>query len=257
MVFCMIYRVSFLLAAFVFFVSCTHSEKIKKTTAKAYYEKALSYKEKGDYIRSLAQLTELRKQFFYSPYNQKALLLTGDIHFAQEKYPQAAKVYEKHLSLYPGKQTDYVLYHIGLSYKKQLPSRDDQDLSKAGPALKAFNALLNLKSSSDYKEKARIEKKEILDKQASKELKAILFYKSQGWSQAAFLRVEYFLKQYPDSPLQSKALVEAFELAELLNKASETFKEKLMKHYPDSEEAKNFHKNRKSSIFSRWRRKFL
>ena len=254
----MIYRIPFLLSVFVFFISCAHNKKTEKASPKDYYEKALVYKKKGDYIRSLEQLRELRKKFFYSHYKQKALLLTGDIHFAQEKYPLAVKFYEKHLSLYPNERTDYVLYYIGLSYKKQLPSRDDQDLSKAEPAIKAFDALLNLKSASaNYKEKAFAEKQEVLDKKASKELKAALFYRSQGWSQAAFFRLEYFLKKYPKSPLQPKALLEAFELAELLSKASQPFKEKLMKNYPDSEEAKTFHKNRKSSIFSKWRKKTL
>ena len=149
------------------------------------------------------------------------------------------------------------MYHLGLAYKKQLPSRDDQDLSQAEPAVKAFEALLNLKISSPYKEKARKERQALLDKKASKDLKAALFYRSQNWNQAAFLKIEAFLKKYPKSPLQSKALLEAFRLAELLKKPSKLFKEKLIKNYPNSKEAKAFHKKRRSSAFSKWRKKIL
>ena len=255
--FCMVYKMPFLLLLSVLFTSCIHNPKKGEFSPKVYFDKALYYKEKRNYIEALEKLRELRKYFFYSSYNQKALLLTADIYFAQDKYPQAAESYEKHLNLYPKKQKDYVLYQIGLSYKNQLPHRSDHDLSQAQPALKAFNALLNLKGDSPYKAKTQIEKQNILDKKASKELKIAVFYKKQEWNQASFNRIQYFIKNYPNSPLMPKALLEGFQLAKLLNKNPEEFKEKLIKNYPDSQEIKAIHEAVKGSTFSKWKQKLL
>ena len=239
--------------------SCIHNsgKDSKEISPKFYFDKAIYYKEKANYTKALENLTELRKQFFYSRYNEKALLLTADIHFAQDKYPQAAQSYEKHLNLYPKAQKDYTLYQLGLSYRKQLPYRSDNDLSLADLALKAFDALLNLKSASPYKRKAQIEKQKILDKKASKELKTALFFKTQGWNKASFNRIQYFIKNYPKSPLMSKALLTGFQLAHLLDKNPKEFKDNLIKNYPASQEAKSIHKDKTIFDFSQWKHKLL
>ena len=241
------------------FTGCTHNDKrqAKEHAPKFYFDKAVQYKEKRNYTRVFDNLRKLRRHFFYSKYNEKALLLTADIYFAQDKYSQATQSYEKYLNLYPEKQKDYVLYQIGLSYKNQLPHRPDQDLSLATFALEAFDKLLSLKKTSPYKEKAKKEKQEILDKKASRELKAILFYRKQGWNQASFNKVKYFIKNYPKSPLMPKALLVGFQLARLLNYNSENFKKTLFEDYPNSKEIKSLYETKNTSIFSKWKQKLL
>ena len=257
--FCIVYEMRFFLFLPLILTGCIHSsQKQKKERGPGFYfDRAVYYKEKTNYMKALEQLKELRKQFFYSSYNQKALLLTADIYFAQDKYSQAAQSYEKHLDLYPDTKTDYVLYQIGLSYKNQLPYRSENDLSLAEPALRAFNALLNSNTASSYKEKAKIEKQQILDKKASKELKAALFFKGQGWSEASFNRIQYFIKNYPKSPLMPKALLAGFQLAAALDKSSEEFKKKLINNYPNSPEAQTVHQEKQRSGFLNWKQKLL
>ena len=248
----------FLVLPFIL-TSCIHNsaQNSKGISPKFYFDKAIYYKEKTNYAKALESLTELRKQFFYSRYNEKALLLTADIYFAQNKYPQAVQSYEKHLNLYPKAQTDYALYQLGLSYKNQLPYHSENDLSLAEPALKAFNALLNLKSASPYKQKAQIEKQKILDKKANKELKTALFFKTQGWSKASFNRIQYFIKNYPKSPMMPKALFTGFQLAHLLDKNPKKFKDSLIKNYPASQETRSLHKKETIFDFSQWIHKLL
>lgn len=238
---------------------CVHSFKKQKGKAspKIYFDKAVYYKEKTNYSKALENLNKLKQQFFYSSYNEKALLLTADIYFEQEKFPKATRSYEKHLNLYPNKKRDYVLYKIGLSYKNQLPDRAEHDLSLAEPALKAFSLLLKSKTKSPYKQKALIEKQKILDQKASKELKTALFFKTQGWNQAGLNRIEYFIKNYPKSPLMPKALLTGVQLADLLNKNSKSFKNKLIKNYPKSPEAKAVHKKRHSGFLKNLNKKLL
>lgn len=249
----------FLLILFIFFTGCIHSQKIKKSNSspKSYFELALKYKNKRNYKEALEKLAELNQRFFYSPYSRKALLLKADIYFSQDNYSKASSFYEEHFKLYPKKDTGYVLYQLGLSYKNQLPSQADKDLSHAEPALKALNKLLKLKTSSSYKLKAQVAKKEVLNKQADKEWKTILFYRKQGWNQASFQRVQYFTKNYKDSPLMPKVLLEGFEVSKILNKNSKVFKTKLIKHHPHSQETKSLDKKNIKSNLSQWIKKWL
>ena len=222
---------------------CTHSSQLKETkNAQFYFERAKHYKEKGDNIKALENLAKIRQNFFYSPYNRKALLMTADIYFDQKKYHQAAQTYKQHQSLYAPQQA-YVLYQLGLSYKNQLPDRSEHDLSLATLALAAFDQLLALKEKSPYKQKALKAKQEILDKKAERELKIALFFKTQGWYKAGFKRVQYFIKHYPKSFLMPKALLTAFELAQKLDQNPEEFKQRLLKEYPQSPSAQSLNRN--------------
>lgn len=246
----------FLLIFIFIFSACVHNSK-KEKSPKIYFEQALYYKEKKNYVKALENLSSLRKQFFYSHYNQKALLLTADIYFSQKKYSSAVKSYERHRNLYPKIREDYVLYRIGLSYQKQLPQRADHDLSLAEPALKAFSAVLSLNPNSSYKKKAHLERQKILNKKASRELKTALFFKTQGWNKASLRRIQYFIKKYSQSSLMPKALFIGIQLSHQLNQNPLAFRKLLIENYPKSEEAQIILKNKKESIFSKWRQRLL
>lgn len=224
------------------FSACRSTEKAP-VSAQFYFDKALKYKKQESYVEALEQLSLLKKHFFYSSYNQKALLLSADIHFEKGDHKVAIRFYERHSKLYPDIQKDYVLYQMGLSFKRRLPTREDKDLSLAVPALKAFDRLLALKTPSPYKQKAREQKQEILNKLASRELKAVLFYKKIGRLRAGFIRVQQIIKDYPQSLLMPKVLFTAVELAGLLKEDPEPFKKSLVKDYPDSEQAKQLNKS--------------
>jgi len=221
----------------LFFAGCQHLETTKKQTPKAYFNNAVYYKKKSNYPRALEHLKNLREKFFYSSYNQKALLLTSDIYFAQKDFPKAIKFYEQHLNLYPNNQKDYVLYQIALAYSKQLPRRAEHDLILAEPALKALKTIVSLKKST-YKDKAQKLTQTILNKKAERELKTALFFKKQGWHQASLNRIHYFTKHYPNSPLMPQALLTGLKLTKTLKQNSKSFKNQLINKYPQSKEAK-------------------
>ena len=233
--------------------NCAHKSK-EAQTAPFYFEKAKNYKKKGDYTKALENLMQIRQKFFSSPYNRKALLMTADIYFEQEKYQQSAQTYKKYQSLYPQKK-DYVLYQLGLSYKNQLPRRSEHDLSLAQPGLKAFDQLLALKPSSPYKQKALKARQEIEDKKAERELKTALFFKTQGWRKASLKRIQYFIKHYPKSPLLAKALLTGFKLSQKLKLDPEPFKKRLLKEFPQSHEVRSL--NESPSFFSVIKQKIL
>lgn len=243
-----------------FLMGCHQTAKEAKKDPAHYFNKALKYKENKNYKRALEELDNLSKNFFYSSYNQKALLMKSDIYFEDDKFPLALKSYEKHLKLYPQEKTDYVLYQIGQSYKNQLTRKSDNDLSLAEPALQAFQRLLNLKKAyakSPYKKQALKAQEEILNKKAEKEFKTALFFKKQKKNGAAFRRLQHFIQTYPKSPLIPQALLTSFQLAHYLNKNPEPFKNKLIKDYPDSHETKSLYKKPKNSVLEQLKKKIL
>ena len=224
-----------LISVFTLF-SCTHTSDTKKT-AKIYFEKAEKYKKNNNYSKALENLIKIRKSFFDSPYSQKALLMTADIHFDQRKYPQALAGYRKYQKLYGSADQPYILYQMALCYKNQLPPRAEYDISIADSALLKAERLLKLNSS--YQKKALELKQELIDKKAEKELKTILFFTKLGWQKAGFERAKELLAFYPKSSLKPKILLAALQLAEKLKEDSTPFKKELLEKHPQSASAKN------------------
>ncbi|MBC6414829.1 MAG: outer membrane protein assembly factor BamD [Bdellovibrionales bacterium] len=235
----------FILISSFFLFSCTHTSE-KKESPKVYFEKATKYKKNKNYQKALEYILRLRQNFFESSYNQKALLMTADIYFEQEKYPQALLSYRKYQKLYYNSDQAYVIYQIALCYRNQIPSRVTYDLTVADKSLLEITKLLTL--DSPYKEKALKLKQEILNKKAEKELETISFFKKLGWYQAGFKRVKDFLSLYSKSSLKPKALLIAVRLAEEIKEDSTPFRTELLKEYPRSKFAKKL-KNR--SFFDR------
>ena len=212
-------------------LSCSLKEK-KPTSPMGFYEKAIKYKEQGNHPKALETLTQLRQQFPYSSYSTKARLLLGDIYFDQKKYSLAADVYKRFSLLHPKIKTTYILNQLGLCYLHQLPSTPDRDISKADPALKYFQKLLDFPEENPYKAGAKKYKVDLLNLKAKKEFIISAFYIKRGWEEAAFNRLNHIISLYPESSVISKALLSAYTLAKKLNKDPEIYKNQLKKRFP-------------------------
>ena len=214
---------------------CQHTSNEKKT-AKYYFEKATKYRKKRNYPEALNSLFSIRKNFFESPYNQKALLMTADIYFDQKKYPQAIIGYKKYQKIYGSTDQAYVLYQISVSYINQLPKRAEYDLSLADSALSKIEELLSLNST--YQEKALKMKQDLINKKVEKKLKIILFFEKLGWYKAGLKRAKTLLSFYPNSPLKPQILLASVKLAEKAQEDPSSFKTELLEKYPESSSAK-------------------
>jgi len=245
-----------LILAFFLLSACQHfdffsKDKVTKTP-QYHFEKAKRYKDKQNYSEALNQLFFIRKSFFDSSYQEKALLMTADIHFEQKKYPLAITRYTKHQTLY-GKQA-YVLYKISMAYKKQLPKRSDHDLSLTHKALSSLEELLSLNSS--YQAEALNMKKEILNKKREKEFKSILFFEKLGWNKAGLKRAERLLSLNPSPKLKPQILLASIRMAEKSGQDSSLFQKELLEKHP--EEAKSLERFlKKPAFFEQLKRKIL
>ena len=135
-------------------LSCSTASKKESQPAEYYFNRALKYKKSGSVDLALENLSQIRRNFFDSPYNQKALLLTGDIYFDNDKPKLALQSYKKYQRFYPDSQKEYVLYQMALCYKEQLPSWAENDLSPADSALSILQDLLNSQKEGKSLEKS-------------------------------------------------------------------------------------------------------
>ena len=97
-----------------FLLSCSHTQKDEKASAKSIYEQALKQKEKKQFMESLETLKKLKRHFIHSSYSARARLLMGDIYFEMEDYTLAEEEYKRFLKVYSRVKKDYALYQLGL-----------------------------------------------------------------------------------------------------------------------------------------------
>lgn len=218
---------------------CSSIKEKKSPTPGELYEKALSLKKKKNYPKALEVLTRMREQFPYSSYNPSARLLLGDIYFMEKKYTVSAEIYKKFRLIHPQTKKDYVLNQLGLCYLRQLPSSPDRDISKADTALIYFKELLNLPKKNPYRQEAEKHIAFLKDLKAKKEFITASFYIKRGWEEAALNRLNHVIQTYPESSINSKALLSAYNLAKKLKKSTESYKSKLESNFPHLLNGKN------------------
>lgn len=228
----------FLLLLLATLLSCSHVKKIKTSgDSKGYFEQAQEYKKKGQFAQALEQLQELKKKFLYDSYNKEATLLTADIYFEQEQFAKAQEHYKNFQKIYPQTRSFYVLYQLGRTFFERLPSSVDRDLSFGAEALKHFKPLL--KAKNPYREQARKYIQQIQLKQAQKEWEQIRFYLKKNWNESALKKLKSFIASSPQSPLLPQALLLAYNLAKKMKKQAHSFKARLLKEFPQSQEAQS------------------
>ena len=240
------------------FTSCSHFSLSKRSSldegdAKFHFEEASRLNEEGRYQKALDHLKKLRREYIYSEYSDKVSVMLGDVYFKQKKYKEASLAYERHLSFYPTVRRDYVLYSLGMSYKKQLPKRVDQDLNLSEEVLDYFDLI----QSPEYKEKALKERKDIEERLAQKALKAIQFFKKTGSKKIALKRVKDFVDRYPGSEVFPQVLKIGYEVSYDLKEDGTFFKDKLLKDYPVSPEAEFVQSYEGPTSFQKFRTKVL
>jgi outer membrane protein assembly factor BamD len=190
-------------SAFLLFLSfgCSGTGKIKpiEGSPETLYREGLVRFNKRDYLEARQKFEELKSNFPDSPpYTVWAELKVGDCHFLMEEYAEAVAAYEEFKKIHPThEELPYVQYQIGMSYFNQMHSFD-RDQTHTKKALSNFEYLVANMPPSLFTEKAK-EKIEICRKRlADHEFYVGNFYFKQGRFQAAAMRFEGFLKNYPN-----------------------------------------------------------
>lgn len=188
------------------FVACSGATK-DLTTAEGTMAEADRLLKEEFYEEARKQYTRVKTEFPDSNLMVRADLKIAETYFNDESYKTAAIAYSEFLSTYPGHpEIAYVLYKLGLSYAKQMPSVAARDTRSARKALDTFTRLLIDYPNNEYSKEAQDWIKKSQHQLAEKIFVIADFYERQGKYEAAAGRFRELFDNYSDTSFAQESL---------------------------------------------------
>jgi outer membrane protein assembly factor BamD len=201
------------------------------------YDQGLVRLQKKDGEGAAKKFGELEKQYPYSQWARKGLLMQVYSQYEGGQYDDAAATANRYIGLYPSSQeAAYAAYLMGMSYYKQIPdiSRDQDNAEKA---LQVFTALVQKYPKSEYTEDAKFKIQVTRDQLAGKEMSVGRYYLARKNYTAAVNRFREVLAKYQTTRHAEEALyrlTEAYLGLGVTNEA-QTAAAVLGHNFPDSQ----------------------
>lgn len=206
-------------------------------SAESIYDQGLVRLQRRDYEGAARKFAELEKQFPFSQWSRKGLLMVTYSNYEGQKYDEAVLAGNRYVSLYPSTpETPYALYLIGMSMYNQIPDIS-RDQDRAEQAVKVFNDLIQKFPKSEYAEEAKYKLMVARDQLAGKEMSVGRFYLSRKNYTAAANRFREVLFKYQTTRHAEEALfrlTETYLALGIVNEA-QTAAAVLGHNFPDSQ----------------------
>jgi outer membrane protein assembly factor BamD len=201
------------------------------------YNQGLARMHQKDYEASAKKFADLEKQYPYSQWQPKALLMNTFALYQDGKYDDAIGSAQRYIGLYPtSPETPYIYYLEAMSFYNQIPDvAHDQD--RAQKASVIFSQLIEKFPKSEYADDARYKLQVTRDQLAGKEMSVGRYYLTRHDYQAAVNRFQDVLRKYQNTRHTEEALerlTEAYLALGLTNEA-QTAAAVLGHNYPDSQ----------------------
>jgi outer membrane protein assembly factor BamD len=194
------------LVALLLVVSCATKPKKEVGNPADLYVEGVNLMKQKNYDRAAEKFNSIREEY---PFDALALIATvklGDIYMEKKEYIQGAGIYEEFYRAHPDDENiPYVLSRLGVCYEK-LSLSLDRDQGYTVKAIERLTFLKNRYPMSTYAVDAEGRLGKLTAKLAGRELYIGEFYYRTYQYNAAILRLEYFLKKYPDAQGTDQAL---------------------------------------------------
>ena len=175
-------------------------------SAESIYDQGLVRLQRRDFEGAARKFADLEKQFPFSQWSRKGLLMVTYSNFEGQKYDEAVLAGNRYVSLYPSTpETPYALYLIGMSMYNQIPDIS-RDQDRADQAVKVFNDLIQKFPKSEYAEEAKYKLAVARDQLAGKEMSVGRFYLGRKNYTAAANRFREVLFKYQTTRHTEEAL---------------------------------------------------
>lgn len=205
--------------------------------AEALYNQGLASLEKKDYDKAAKKFAELEKQYPYSQWQRKALLMTTFSQYENKSYDDAIASAQRYIALYPtSPDIAYAYYLAGMSNYDQIPDIS-RDQARAAKAATFFTQIVEKFPKSEYAEDARTKLQVTRDQLAGKEMLVGRYYLEQHNYAAAINRFREVLGKYQTTRHAEEALMrltEAYLGLGIVNEA-QTAAAVLGHNFPESE----------------------
>ena len=208
----------------------------KDERAEVLFNDGLARLEAREFTAASKKFVELDKQYPYSSWSRRSLILSTFASYEGNDYATAISNGRRYVQLYPASpETAYAQYLIGMSYFNQIVdiSRDQE---RAEKAMLAFDDLVNKWPNSEYAPDARERIRSARDQLAGKEMDVGRYYLTKRNFTGAINRFREVLVKYQTTRHTEEALsrlTEAYMGLGIVNEA-QTAAAVLGHNYPDS-----------------------
>jgi outer membrane protein assembly factor BamD len=201
------------------------------------YNQALAKLQSQDYAGAAKKFEEVEKQYPYSQWQRKAMLMTTFSQYQNGSYDDAIASAKRYIARYAtGPEVDYAYYLEGMSYYNQIPDIS-RDQDRAAKAAEAFNVIIEKYPNSDYAADARHKGEVARDQLAGKEMLVGRYYLEQHNYGAAINRFRQVLFKYQTTRHAEEALMRLTEayLALGITNEAQTAAAVLGHNFPESQ----------------------
>ncbi len=167
--------------------------------------KGLDYYSRGKYEKAKRSFETLMNQYPFSEYSLLAELKTADSNYYLENYEEALLQYKDFEEHHPTNEAiPYVLFQMSMCYYNQI-DKIDRDITPAMNAIYAFSRLLRAYPDSPYTGEARDRIRAARNFLANHEYYVASFYERTYAYEEAVARLEYLLREYPETKIAPQA----------------------------------------------------
>jgi outer membrane protein assembly factor BamD len=211
-------------------------EIVPEVPAEQIYNQGLARIQNRDFEGAAKKFSDLDKQYPYSEWSRKALIMTTYSNFEGAAYPEAVNNAKRYLQLHPAsKDAAYAQYLLAMSYYNQIPdvTRDQEQTERAVVALQE---LIDRYPKSEYVRDARYKIQVTRDQLAAKEMEVGRYYLQRRNYTAAINRFRDVVAKYQNTRHVEEALMrlsEAYMALGIVGEA-QTAAAVLGHNFPDS-----------------------
>lgn len=212
-------------------------EIVPQVPADKLYNQGLALMEKGDYDSAAKKFGDLDKQYPYSEWSKKALILQTYAQYTGRSYDDAIGSGKRFLALHPSDpEAAYAAYMVAMSYYSMVPdvSRDQDRTEKAALALQE---VVQRWPNSEYAQDARYKLNVVRDQLAGREMTVGRYYLKRRNYTAAINRFRNVISQFQTTNQIEEALAriaESYLALGIVNEA-QTAGAVLGHNFPDSQ----------------------
>ncbi|MGL5447394.1 MAG: outer membrane protein assembly factor BamD [Rhabdaerophilum sp.] len=209
----------------------------KDERAEVLFNDGLARLEARDFGGASKKFVELDKQYPYSNWSRRAMVLSTFASYEGGDFADAINHGRRYVQLYPASpDTPYVQYLVGMSYHNQILDIT-RDQERAEKSLVAFEDLVRKWPNSEYAGDARDRIRVARDQLAGKEMDIGRFYLNQRNYTGSINRFREVVIKYQNTRHIEEALsrlVEAYMAMGIVNEA-QTAAAVLGHNFPDSQ----------------------
>ncbi len=189
--------------------------------AEEIYNQALAKLQSKDYGGAAKKFEEVEKQYPYSQWQRKAILMTTFSQYQNGSYDDAIASAKRYVGRWAsGPEADYAYYLEAMSYYNQIPEIS-RDQDRAKKAAETFSLIIEKFPKSEYAADARVKLLVARDQLAGKEMFVGRYYLEQHDYPAAINRFREVLFKYQTTRHAEEALMRLTEAYLALGIANE------------------------------------